>query len=85
MRAKMVIFPSEDGFNVAIWGKWTQGSMRVRPFDNRTSMIATLEDLRLITSPQAQELENFVFTNSCPLYSSEIDEDSLEAHGFRRA
>ena len=26
MRAKLIIFPYEDGFNVAVWGAWTEGS-----------------------------------------------------------
>ncbi len=67
MQTKMVIFPSEDGFNVLVWGKWTEGSMRVRRFDNRTTMIALLENLRLITPQQAQELEQFGVPDSCPL------------------
>jgi hypothetical protein len=49
MQTKMVIFPSEDGFSVLVWGKWAEGSMRVRRFDNRATMIALLENLRLIT------------------------------------
>ncbi len=85
MQTKMVIFPNEDGFNVLVWGKWAQGSMRVRHFDNRTTMIALLESLRLITAQQAKELEGFGFIDSCPLYSTEIDEDSLAAHGFQIA
>jgi len=59
--------------------------MRVRRFDNRASMIALLENLRLITPQEVQELEHFGFTNSCPLYSAEIDEASLEANGFHKA
>jgi len=70
---------------VVIWGKWTQGSMRVRHFDSRTDMIATLENLRLLRPEDAQALENFVYTDSCPLFSSEIDEEVLAAHGFRLA
>ena len=85
MRAKLIIFPYEDGFNVAVWGTWTEGSMRVRSFDNRTTMIALLEDLQFIGPGEAQELEEFTFLSSCPLYSAEIDEETLEAHGFRRA
>jgi hypothetical protein len=84
MQAKMVIFPNEDGFNVLIWEKWAEGSMRIRRFDNRASMIALLENLRLITSQQAKELDAFSFTHSCPLYSIEINEEMLTAHGFRR-
>jgi hypothetical protein len=80
---RMIIFPGEDGLDVVIWGKWIQGSMRVRHFENRTSMIAILENLRLLTSKDTQELESFAFTDYCPLYSSEIDEEILAAHGFR--
>jgi hypothetical protein len=85
MRAKLIIFPYEDGFNVVVWGAWTEGSMRVRSFDNRTKMIALLENLQLIGVGEAQELEEFTFLSTCPLYSAEIDEETLEAHGFRRA
>lgn len=85
MRAKLIIFPFEDGFNVAVWGTWTEGSMRVRSFDNRTTMIALLENLQLIGPGEAEKLEEFTFLSSCPLYSAEIDEETLEAHGFRRA
>lgn len=85
MQTRMIVFPSDDGFNVLIWGKWARGSMRVRSFDNRTSMIALLENLRLISPQAAQELENFDFIDSCPLYSSDIDEETLEAHGFQIA
>ncbi len=81
----MVIFPSESGLYVLVWGKEIQGSMRVRHFDDRTSMIAMLENLHLISPQQAKELDSFVFIDSCPLYSPEIDEDNLEAHGFHRA
>lgn len=85
MPTKMIVFPSEDGFNVLVWGKCTGGAMRVRSFDNRTSMIALLENLRLISPEAAKDLENFTFVDSCPLYSSDdIDEASLESHGFRR-
>jgi hypothetical protein len=85
MTAKLIIFPYEGGFNVAVWGAWTEGSMRVRSFDNRTTMIALLENLQLIGAGEAQELEKFTFLSSCPLYSADIDEETLEAHGFRRA
>ena len=85
MQTKMIVFPSEDGFNVLIWGKWANGSIRVRSFGNRTTMIALLENLQLIGPGEAQELEKFTFLSSCPLYSAEIDEETLEAHGFRRA
>jgi hypothetical protein len=85
MRAKLIIFPYEDGFNVAVWGPWTEGSMRVRNFDNRATMIALLENLQLIGAGEAKELEEFTFLSSCPLYSAEIDEETLEAHGFQKA
>lgn len=85
MQAKIMVFPREDGFNVMVWGKWAEGSMRIRRFDDRASMVALLENLRLITPQEAQELEHFGFTDSCPLYSAEIEEDSLAAHGFHAA
>lgn len=84
MKAKLIIFPSEDGFNVAVWGAWTEGSMRVRSFESRSTMIALLGDLRLIGPEDVQDLEAFTFMNSCPIYSTEIDEESLKAHGFHR-
>ncbi len=77
----MIIFPDEDGLDV-VWGKWTQGSMRHRRFENRTSMIAMLETLGLLSVDEARKLETFVFTDYCPLYSSEIEEDVLAAHGL---
>lgn len=82
MQIRLVIFPSDDGLNVVVWGKWTQGSMRVRHFENRSSMIALLESLHLITAADAQTLESFPFTDSCPLFSADIDEEALIAHGF---
>jgi hypothetical protein len=85
MLVKMIILPSEDGLNVLLWERWIQGSMRTRYFADRTTMIATLESLRLITSQQSKVLEDFVFGDSCPLYSAEIDEPTLEAHGFHLA
>ncbi|HTV55360.1 MAG TPA: hypothetical protein VMI06_10635 [Terriglobia bacterium] len=85
MQTKMIVFPSEEGFNVLVWGKWTSGSMRVRSFENRASMIALLENLHLISSQAAHELEQLDFVDSCPLYSSDIDEETLEVHGFRKA
>ena len=85
MQSKMAIFPNEDGFSVLIWGKGREGSMRVRQFDNRTTMIALLEALRLVTPTQAKELEDFPFLESCPLYTTEVDQSSLAAHGFRNA
>ena len=80
----MIVFPSEEGLDVIVWGKWTQGSMRCRHFEDRTSMIATLEDLGLLTEEQARQLESFSFKDSCPLYSNDIEEDVLAAHGFAR-
>lgn len=84
MQVKVVIFPAEDGLDVVIWGKWTQGSMRHRHFDDRTSMILLLRTLGLLGAEDAKKLESFVFTDHCPLYSSEIEEATLMAHGFRR-
>jgi hypothetical protein len=85
MKAKLIIFPYEDGFHVVAWGTWIEGSMRTRSFDNRTEMIALLETLHLIGTEEAQDLDKFSFMNSCPLYTAEIDEETLEAHGFRKA
>jgi hypothetical protein len=82
MQVNLVVFPSEDGLNVVVWGKWTCGTMRFRHFETRSSMISVLQNLRLIDSNDARELENFAFTNSCPLFSSEIDEETLATHGF---
>lgn len=82
MQVRSVIIPGEDGLNVVVWGKWAQGSMRVRHFENRTSMIAILETLGLITPKDARDLESFVFVDSCPLFSAEIEEDTLASHGF---
>ncbi len=84
MKAKLIIFPYEDGFNVAVWGPWTEGSMRVQSFENRTEMIALLENLRLIGPEDVQGLEDFTFMKSCPIYSAEIDQETLEMHGFRK-
>ncbi|WP_263358619.1 hypothetical protein [Acidicapsa ligni] len=78
----MIIFPGEDGLDVVIWGRWTQGSMRFRHFDERTGMIAMLESLRLLSSEEARKLEDFVFLDHCPIYSSQIEEAVLAAHGF---
>ena len=85
MQTKMIVFPNDDGFSVLIWGKWAEGSMRARRFDNRTTMIGLLETLRLISAQEARELEGFDLLDSCPLYSAEIDEDTLIAHGFSSA
>ena len=82
MQVRMIIFPGEDGLDVVIWGKWTQGSMRYRHFDERTGMIAMMESLRLLSAEDARKLEDFVFIDHCPIYSSEIEEDVLASHGF---
>lgn len=82
MQVRMIIFPGEDGLDVVIWGKWTQGSMRHRHFEDRTSMIALLENLHLVDSEDAMKLQQAVFLDHCPIYSSEIEEDVLAAHGF---
>lgn len=85
MQVKMIIFPGEDGLDVVIWGKWTRGSMRHRHFENRTDMIAILEDLRLLDAEEGRKLESFAFLDHCPVYSAEIEEDVLAAHGFLSA
>ena len=85
MQVRTVIFPSDDGLNVVIWGPWTSGSMRVRHFDNRTEMIETLRNMGLISEQDAAEIDTFTFLNSCPLFSAEIDPDVLSSHGFRTA
>jgi hypothetical protein len=85
MKAKLIIFPSDDGFQVVVWAAWTEGSIRTRSFDNRTELIALLENLRFIGPTEARELEEFPFLSSCPLFSAEIDEAILETHGFQRA
>ena len=85
MQVKVVIFPGDEGFNVVIWGKWVQGSMRVRHFETRTNMVATLSSLGIINSEEAQLLEHFTFEDTCPLFSAEVDEGSLEGHGFSAA
>lgn len=83
MQVRILVAPFEDGLDVVIWGRWTQGTMRVRHFENRTEMVATLENLRLIGPQEAKDLENFVFKDYCPLYTSEVEEEVLAAHGFR--
>jgi hypothetical protein len=82
MHVRLVVFPSDDGLNVVIWGKWAQGSMRVRHFDTRASTITTLQDLGLITPENALTLECFTFEDSCPLFSAEVDDRLLTEHGF---
>ena len=82
MQVRMIIFPGEDGLDVVIWGKWTRGTMRHHHFDDRTGMIVILENLHLLSSGEARKLEEFVFIDHCPIYSCEIEEDVLAAHGF---
>jgi hypothetical protein len=82
MQVRMIVFPCEEGLDVVIWGKWTQGSMRCRHFDSRSDMIAVLANLRLISQEEADRLDKFDFKDSCPLLSSDIDQEVLEAHGF---
>ncbi len=84
MTVKVIIFPTENSFHVLVAGPWTDCPMRVRSFDNRTTMLAFLENLRLIDHKDAQKLENFEFLSFCPMLSAEIDEEMLEAHGFRK-
>jgi hypothetical protein len=85
MQVKLVIFPSDDELNVVVWAKRAQGSMLVRSFKTRASMIATLFPLGLITRDDAVVLETFTFEDSCPLFSAEVDERVLVEHGFRPA
>lgn len=85
MQVRLVIIPADNGRNVVVWDKWAVDSMRVRNFENRTDIIATLETLGLVTAKEASELEHFPFTDSCPLFSAEVDEDTLAAHGFDNA
>lgn len=82
MQVKMIVFPGDSGLDVVIWGKWTRGSMRHRHFEDRSTMIAMLENLNLIDMEEGRKLENFVFLDHCPVYSAEIEEDVLVAHGF---
>ena len=84
MQTRMIVLPREDGFSVLIWEKWSEASMRVRRFENRAIMIATLENLRLISAADARDLEDYSFIDSCPLFSSDIDEAILDQHGFNR-
>jgi hypothetical protein len=53
-----------------------------RPFDDRIGMIAMLENLQRLSSEDARKLEDFVFIDRCPIYSSEIEGDVLAEHGF---
>jgi hypothetical protein len=82
MQVRLVIIPADDGLNVVVWGKWAVGSMRVRHFESRTAMIANLGELGLIAPKDTSDLETFAFSDSCPLFSAEIDEEVLAAHGF---
>lgn len=84
MQVKMIIFPGEDGLDVVVWGRWTRGSMRHRHFDDRTGMIAMLENLRLLDSEEARKLESFVFLDHCPIYSAEIEEEVLEEEALAK-
>jgi len=85
MQVRMVIFPGDDGLDVVICGKGEKATMRHRHFDCRTSMITMLKSLRLLTPKDGQKLEDFVFINSCPVYSAEVQEEVLDAHGFQSA
>jgi hypothetical protein len=85
MQVKLVVFPAEDGLNIVVWGKWAKGSMRARHFENRSEMIETLENLGLISRKDGEMLEGFVFSDTCPLFSSEIDEEVLASHHFEIA
>ena len=85
MQVRMVIIPNEDGLNVVVWGKWLAGSMRAKHFENRTDMIAELKLLGLIVPKDVTELEDFAFVDKCPLFSAEVEEELLDAHGFKLA
>lgn len=85
MQVKLIVLPGDDVLTVVIWGKWRQGTMRVRQFETRTSMVSVLENLGLLSSKQAGELLHYTFAESCPLFSAEIDEETLVSHGFRLA
>jgi hypothetical protein len=85
MQVRMIIFPGEGGLDVVIWGRWAQGTMRHRHFEDRTGMIAMLENLHLLSSEDARKLGEFVFLDHCPVYSSEVEEDVLASHGFLTA
>jgi hypothetical protein len=41
-----------------------------------------LENLHLLNSEDARKLEEYVFLDHCPIYSSEIEEAVLASHGF---
>ena len=59
--------------------------MRVRPFENRTDMATGLTNLSLISPKDASGLEGHAFTDSCPLFSAEVEEETLAEHGFELA
>ncbi len=82
MQVKLVIFPSDDGLSVVMWGTWAQGSMRVRHFETRSAMIATLLGMGLISPTDADSLEGFTFEDSCPLFSGDVSDEVLVDHGF---
>ena len=82
MQVSLVVAPSQDGLTVLVWVKWAKGSMRLRRFDSRAAMIATLQDLKLISADEAAILESATFEDSCPMFSSEIDEQTLAKNGF---
>jgi hypothetical protein len=65
MTVKVIIFPTEDSFHVLVAGSWTDFPMRVRSFDNRTTMLAFLENLRLIDPDDVQKLKDFEFLSFC--------------------
>ena len=45
-------------------------------------MIDTLLIMGLISSADAESLENFTFQESCPLFSGDVSDDALVEHGF---
>jgi hypothetical protein len=65
-----------------MWGKWAQGSMRVRYFETRSAMIATLLQMGLISTTDAESLESITFEDSCPLFSGNVSDEALLEHGF---
>lgn len=83
MQVKLVVFPSDNELNVVIWGKWTEGSMRVRQFATRTELIEVLRLLGLLGPDDAICIERCTFEDSCPLFTGEVDEEILSAHGFK--
>lgn len=85
MQVSVIVFPSEDGLTVLVWGEWAQGSMHMRRFDGRETMISALQDVKLISPDEAAILEDATFENSCPLFFSEIDEQTLAKNDFATA